>query len=76
MKKISILYESMQSVKPDDYYRDVIVQPALRKVMTGQGCGRNCSWLTPAFAWRECRKLPPHIHCLDQGMNQALSEYT
>jgi hypothetical protein len=33
MKKISILYESMQSMKPDDYYRDVIVQPALRKVM-------------------------------------------
>jgi dynein light intermediate chain 1 len=41
MKKISILYESMQSMKPDDYYRDVIVQPALRKVMTGQGCGRH-----------------------------------
>nr|CAD7396024.1 unnamed protein product [Timema poppensis] len=32
MKKISILYENMQSMKPDDYYRDIIVQPALRKV--------------------------------------------
>jgi hypothetical protein len=32
MKKISILYENMQSMKPDDYYRDVIVQPAIRKV--------------------------------------------
>jgi dynein light intermediate chain 1 len=32
MKKISILYENMQSMKPDDYYRDVIVQPVLRKV--------------------------------------------
>lgn len=31
MKKISILYENMQSCKPDDYYRDVIVQPAVRK---------------------------------------------
>jgi hypothetical protein len=32
MKKISILYENLQSMKPDDYYRDVIVQPVLRKV--------------------------------------------
>ncbi|XP_045458869.1 cytoplasmic dynein 1 light intermediate chain 2 [Melitaea cinxia] len=31
MKKISILYENMQTCKPDDYYRDVIVQPATRK---------------------------------------------
>ncbi|PZC80286.1 hypothetical protein B5X24_HaOG214985 [Helicoverpa armigera] len=31
MKKISILYENMQSCKPDDYYRDVIVQPVIRK---------------------------------------------
>ncbi|KAI8427460.1 hypothetical protein MSG28_001995 [Choristoneura fumiferana] len=32
MKKISILYENMQSCKPDDYYRDIIVQPpATRK---------------------------------------------
>ncbi|XP_049815129.1 cytoplasmic dynein 1 light intermediate chain 2 isoform X1 [Schistocerca nitens] len=31
MKKISILYENMQSMKPDDYYRDVIVQPVIRK---------------------------------------------
>ncbi|XP_045511723.1 cytoplasmic dynein 1 light intermediate chain 2 [Colias croceus] len=31
MKKISILYENMQTCKPDDYYRDVIVQPASRK---------------------------------------------
>jgi len=34
MKKISILYESMQSMKPDDYYRDIIVQPAVRKPVT------------------------------------------
>ncbi|KAJ8866124.1 hypothetical protein PR048_033648 [Dryococelus australis] len=34
MKKISILYENMQSMKPDDYYRDVIVQPATRKPVT------------------------------------------
>ncbi|CAK9814768.1 Cytoplasmic dynein 1 light intermediate chain 2 [Anthophora quadrimaculata] len=27
MKKISILYENLQSMKPDDYYRHVIVQP-------------------------------------------------
>ncbi|XP_067001575.1 cytoplasmic dynein 1 light intermediate chain 2 isoform X2 [Anabrus simplex] len=34
MKKISILYENMQSMKPDDYYRDVIVQPIIRKPVT------------------------------------------
>ena len=33
MKKISILYENMQSMKPDDYYRDIIVGPAVRKVI-------------------------------------------
>lgn len=32
-KKISILHENLQNMKPDDYYRDVIVQPpANRKV--------------------------------------------
>ncbi|CAH0404600.1 unnamed protein product [Chilo suppressalis] len=36
MKKISILYENMQSCKPDDYYRDVIVQPAIRKSGTSR----------------------------------------
>ncbi|XP_069678594.1 cytoplasmic dynein 1 light intermediate chain 2 isoform X3 [Periplaneta americana] len=34
MKKISILYENMQSMKPDDYYRDIIVQPVVRKPVT------------------------------------------
>nr|XP_018909401.1 PREDICTED: cytoplasmic dynein 1 light intermediate chain 2 isoform X1 [Bemisia tabaci] len=34
MKKISILYENMQVMKPDDYYRDVIVPPPLRKAVT------------------------------------------
>ncbi|KAK3932583.1 Cytoplasmic dynein 1 light intermediate chain 2 [Frankliniella fusca] len=34
MKKISILYENMQSMKPDDYYRDVITQPGTRKTIT------------------------------------------
>ncbi|XP_034252337.1 cytoplasmic dynein 1 light intermediate chain 2 isoform X1 [Thrips palmi] len=33
-KKISILYENMQSMKPDDYYRDVITQPGARKPVT------------------------------------------
>ncbi|KAJ8980404.1 hypothetical protein NQ317_009399 [Molorchus minor] len=33
MKKISILYENMHSCKPDDYYRDVIVQPMTRKTV-------------------------------------------
>lgn len=32
MKKISILYENMHSCKPDDYYRDIIAQPIMRKV--------------------------------------------
>ncbi|XP_076254743.1 dynein light intermediate chain [Rhynchophorus ferrugineus] len=33
IKKISILYENMHSCKPDDYYRDIIVQPATRKAV-------------------------------------------
>ncbi|KAJ8917244.1 hypothetical protein NQ315_002261 [Exocentrus adspersus] len=33
VKKISILYENMHSCKPDDYYRDVIVQPVTRKTV-------------------------------------------
>lgn len=33
MKKISILYENMQSMKPDDYYRNVIAQPVTRKTV-------------------------------------------
>lgn len=32
-KKINILHENMHSCKPDDYYRDVIVQPATRKIV-------------------------------------------
>ncbi|CAF4897267.1 cytoplasmic dynein 1 light intermediate chain 2 [Pieris napi] len=31
MKKISILHENIQSCTPDDYYRNIIVQPATRK---------------------------------------------
>lgn len=31
MKKISILHENLQSMKPDDYYRDVIAQPATNR---------------------------------------------
>ncbi|KAI5705308.1 hypothetical protein M8J75_013731 [Diaphorina citri] len=31
MKKIGILYENMQSIKPDDYYTDVITKPIVRK---------------------------------------------
>ncbi|RZF33181.1 hypothetical protein LSTR_LSTR004867 [Laodelphax striatellus] len=34
MKKISILFENMQSMKPDDYYRDVIAPPVTRKTVT------------------------------------------
>lgn len=33
LKKISILHENMHSCKPDDYYRDVIVQPVTRKTI-------------------------------------------
>ncbi|XP_014210969.1 cytoplasmic dynein 1 light intermediate chain 1 isoform X2 [Copidosoma floridanum] len=37
MKKISILHENLQLMKPDDYYRDVIVQPpSNRKSVTRQ----------------------------------------
>lgn len=33
MKKISILYENLVSMKPDDYYRNIISPPAsARKV--------------------------------------------
>lgn len=31
MKKISILHENLQSMKASDYYRDVIVQPAINR---------------------------------------------
>ncbi|XP_078042738.1 dynein light intermediate chain isoform X2 [Augochlora pura] len=31
MKKISILFENLQSMKPDDYYTDVIAQPATNR---------------------------------------------
>ena len=31
-KKISILYENMHSVKPGQYYTDVIARPIVRKV--------------------------------------------
>jgi hypothetical protein len=34
IKKISILHENLQSMKPDAYYQDVIIQPATnRKVI-------------------------------------------
>lgn len=31
MKKISILHENLQSMKANDYYRDVIAQPATNR---------------------------------------------
>jgi len=31
MKKISILHENLQSMKANDYYRDVIAQPAINR---------------------------------------------
>uniref|UniRef100_A0A8D9DQ38 Dynein light intermediate chain n=2 Tax=Cacopsylla melanoneura TaxID=428564 RepID=A0A8D9DQ38_9HEMI len=34
MKKVGILYENMQSIKPDDYYTDVISKPIVRKPTT------------------------------------------
>lgn len=36
IKKISILYENMHSCKPDDYYRDIIVQPITRKTVSSK----------------------------------------
>lgn len=36
MKKISILYENMHSCKPEDYYRDIIVQPITRKAVSSR----------------------------------------
>ncbi|EAA06916.5 cytoplasmic dynein 1 light intermediate chain 2 [Anopheles arabiensis] len=36
MKKISILYENMQSCKPDDYYNDIIAQPPSRKTVSNR----------------------------------------
>lgn len=34
MKKIAILHENMHTCKPDDYYRDIIVQQVTRKTVT------------------------------------------
>lgn len=31
IKKIAILHENLQSMKPDDYYRDVIAQPSVNR---------------------------------------------
>lgn len=36
MKKINILYENMQSCKPDDYYNDIIAQPPSRKTVSNR----------------------------------------
>ncbi|XP_055711649.1 cytoplasmic dynein 1 light intermediate chain 1 [Phlebotomus papatasi] len=36
MKKISILYENMQTCKPDDYYTDIVVPPPQRKTATNR----------------------------------------
>ncbi|XP_044268038.1 cytoplasmic dynein 1 light intermediate chain 1 isoform X1 [Tribolium madens] len=33
MNKIRILYENLHTCKPDDYFRDIIVQPATRKTI-------------------------------------------
>ena len=38
-KKIGILYENMHSVKPDQYYTDVIAKPMIR-------CGRYLNLLS------------------------------
>lgn len=32
MNKIRILYENLHTCKPEDYFRDIIVQPTTRKV--------------------------------------------
>lgn len=34
--KISILYENLQSMKPDDDYSDIIIRPAVRKVVPSE----------------------------------------
>lgn len=36
MKKINILYENMQSCKPDDDYNDIIAQPPSRKTVSNR----------------------------------------
>ena len=33
-KKISILYENMRNMKPEDAFEDVIAKPVMRKVTT------------------------------------------
>lgn len=40
MKKISILHENLQSMKANDYYRDVIAQPATNRKV----CYRTASY--------------------------------
>jgi len=40
MKKISILHENLQSMKANDYYRDVIAQPATNRKV----CNRTASY--------------------------------
>ncbi len=44
-KKISILYENMTSMKPEDLYEDVIVKPVVRKVKYLENYTSNVGFL-------------------------------
>ena len=42
-KKIAILYENMHSVKPDQYYTDVIARPIVVRKVSFRCCGPDFS---------------------------------
>jgi len=62
-KKISILYENMHSVRPDQYYTDVIARP-----MTGLGRKQQASREIEIIAEEEQNFLTRQQHLLQQGL--------
>ncbi|KAG8223260.1 hypothetical protein J437_LFUL001537 [Ladona fulva] len=67
MKKISILYENMQSMRPDDYYTDVIAKPVVRK-SSGNLCeGKPVARETEIQADEEQAFLNRQLQLLNQG---------
>lgn len=65
-KKISILYENMHSVRPEQYYTDVIARP-----MTGLGRKQQASKEIEIVAEEEQNFLTRQQHLLQQGLPAA-----
>lgn len=71
MKKISILYENMQSCKPDDYYNDIIAQPPSRKVRLGK---RSHSGASPGCVIFGFLMILPHLQTVSNRESEIQTE--